>query len=283
MSQALSRHTAEVEQSRGYDLAHRLCDSCWGPLWAASSPVTPLRMRATVRLCSQSGDPGGYMCADVCHRALSRAEYGSRESERASGELSPEGRWGLQSCPHVFCHLIHSFSTHLIYTAWGLERAAGFRRQPNVLTDFWAPLLPFPSTRCGIKARNSWILNEFFPSLPIWLNWDEAVETKRSDKDTKERCESSNPKKNWAEKALYFRLSPHQPRQADLLAKHEPREALKDRGAARIKSKHLSFVALTSSTPPPPLNHQHVVTISDVSLIKRARAGDVTLYNCRIN
>lgn len=57
------------------------------------------------------------------------------------------------ACPRDFCHLIHSFSIRVIYTAWGFEDqgTAGFkRRHYNVLTDFPTllsrPSLPSPTT-----------------------------------------------------------------------------------------------------------------------------------------
>lgn len=107
-------------------------------------------------------------CALVCHRARSRAEYGSQESCHRRGGSHGRSPFFLSNThthtssemavacrpAHVFFrHLIHSFSIRLIYTAWGLEEqcTAGFkRRRSNVLTFHPRPLFsnqPPPADR----------------------------------------------------------------------------------------------------------------------------------------
>lgn len=108
VTKALSRHTAEVEQSRGYDLAHRLCDSCWGPE-LTQSPVTPQYVCVSVQ--PKKKRSSGRECARVC---VCVPLCSKQSGICLTGECAESCHRRGGSHGHVFCHLIHSFSIRFI-------------------------------------------------------------------------------------------------------------------------------------------------------------------------
>lgn len=264
---ALSRHAAGVEQSRGYDLAHRLCWLLLGP-WAVS--VT----RHTAL----------YKCAYVC--AAEKEIQWMRGSVQASvcvslcpkhsgiwltGELSQEGRQprqlallplahklgdgGVCRPSHVFSvtEFIH-FPVRLIYTAWGLED----QDSKGSILMFWQTFQPSPTLRlltthrrlvakCKRKLKDSWCLQYYSLFSPYF---------------------SSVSPTHWLN-LLSFSFF------------HSPTGAKKwtawGRSVAGIKSKcpdsDFSNIFLLWIT-------LHVGIINDISLIKQPCAADVTVYDC---